>query len=91
MIEVSVSLRHSDSNNLNDLVIKVSGESYEEIEKSIREFRDSYNMRRRSAIPPETLLIDWYICDREEQASLIHAIDFEASIAQQDDFEPTMR
>jgi len=87
-ITVNVILKAENSNNLNDLVLQVSGASFEEIASSTREFISSYNKMQKARQPPEPILVDWLIADKEEISGIPHAVDYGLeSLVRDDDDE----
>lgn len=86
-ITVNVILKPENSNNLNDLVLQVSGASFEEIASSVRQFIKDYNKMQKARQPPEPVVIDWLIADRDEISGIPHAIDYglESLVRDEDD------
>ena len=86
-IMVNVILKPENSNNLNDLVLQVSGETFASIASSVKQFVVDYNNMQRARQPPEPLVVDWLIADKEEVMGIPHAIDhgLESLVKDEDD------
>lgn len=86
-ITVNVILKPENSNNLNDLVLQVSGDSFSEISSSVNEFVKDYNKMQKARKPPEPQVIDWIIADKEEISGIPRAVDYglESLVRDEDD------
>jgi hypothetical protein len=75
-ITVNVILKPENSNNLNDLVLQISGETFASIAEQTKSFMKDYNKMQKARKPPEPLLIDWIVADKDEISGIPHAIDY---------------
>lgn len=69
LITCIVILKHEKSlDNLSDLVLKVSGTDFEDIENSVVRFVTNYN--RSQSCHEDHKIFDWFIADRQDLAEL---------------------
>jgi hypothetical protein len=86
-ITVNVILKPENSNNLNDLVLQVSGETFASIASSVNEFVKDYNKMQKARQPPEPVIVDWLVADRDEISGIPRAVDYglESLVRDEDD------
>lgn len=66
MISVRIVLKHENTNGLNDILLDVSEDSFEQICETVSKFVESYNRSQLAREPPEPLVFDWILADRED-------------------------
>jgi hypothetical protein len=75
-ITVNVILKPDNSNNLNDLVLQVSGASFDEIAEQTKQFIKDYNKMQKARQPPEPIIVDWIVADKDEISGIPRAVDY---------------
>ena len=84
-ITTLVVLKHDKSaDNLQDLILKVSGDSFTDIQRTIDKFVSEYNSAQtRSANPT---VFDWFIANRQDLAEMDSQVySYEALLTNDDD------
>lgn len=86
-ITVLVILKHEgESDNLRDLLIRVSGDSFRDIQDTVEKFMMQYNQWREKSRYPT--LFDWFIADRQDLAEMDSQVySYEATLHSPEDDE----
>ena len=81
-----VVLKHEKSlDNLNDLILKVSGHDFEDIESTVANFVRYYNRSLESRGDGDKKVFDWFIADRRDLAEMDTQVYSYAPMSEEDE------
>lgn len=84
LITCIVILKHEKAlDNLHDIILKVSGQDFEDIDSMIAKFVRSYNQTQMSH--GDQKIYDWFIADRNDMAEMDTQVYSYASVQEEDE------